>query len=92
MEESGRTGFYLRVLRAGALAAGAPIELLERPHPHATVAEANRVMHHDKRDSPAIETLLAVPALGESWRRTFERRFAAGEVEDPARRRYGTAA
>jgi len=64
------------------------VELAHRPHPGVTVAEANRVMHRDRRDWPAIERLLAVPELAESWRRTFERRLA-GAIEDPTARRYG---
>lgn len=91
LERSGRTGFYLRVLEAGELREGCPVELVERRHPEATIAEANRVMHHDRLDRRALLALLAVAELGESWRRTFERRLA-GEVEDPAGRRYGPAA
>lgn len=88
MEQSGRTGFYLRVMGPGELAGGCGVRLVRRPHAHAAVAEANRVMHRDKRDHAAIEALLALPQLGASWRRTFERRLA-GEAEDPTRRRYG---
>ncbi|MFF4777043.1 MOSC domain-containing protein [Microtetraspora fusca] len=86
-ERSGRTGFYLRVLSEGEVQAGDAIELLDRPRPHATIAEANRVMHHDRHDHAAVEALL-VPELGASWRRTFERRLA-GQIDDPASRRYG---
>lgn len=89
-ERSGRTGFYLRVLEPGKVCEGCPIELAHRLHRHATVAEANRVMHRDRRDWPAIRALL-VPELGPSWRETFERRLA-GEIEDPTRRRYGPGA
>ncbi len=88
LERSGRTGFYVRVLEVGKLCAGCPVELAHRPHRDATVAEANRVMHHDQRDWPAIEALLAVPELADSWRRTFERRLT-GEIEDQTKRRYG---
>jgi MOSC domain-containing protein YiiM len=87
-ERSGRTGFYLRVLEVGQVWAGCSVELVHRPHRRATIAEANRVMHRDKRDWPAIGELLAIRQLGASWRRTFERRLG-GEVEDPAPRRYG---
>lgn len=88
MERTGATGFYLRVLRPGTLEAGAPITITDRRHPQVTVAEANRVMHRDRRDLPAIARLLAVPALGPSWRHTFERRLA-GEIEDRSARRHG---
>jgi len=92
MERSGHTGLYLRVLRTGRLVAGCPVALAHRPHPHATVAEANRVLHRDRRDWPAMQALLAVPQLGASWRRTLERRLEAGQVEDPTRRREGPPA
>lgn len=91
MEELGGTGFYLRVLRAGRLAAGRAIALVHRPHPGATIAEANRVMHRDKRDRGALEALLALPELGDAWRRTFTARLDGG-VEDPSARRYGPVA
>ncbi|WP_067474200.1 MOSC domain-containing protein [Actinomadura hibisca] len=86
-EETGFTGFYLRVLEAGAVGAGCPVRLVERRYPHATIAEANRVMHRDKTDRSAVERLLDTP-LGESWRRTLQGRLA-GRTEDAARRRYG---
>jgi MOSC domain-containing protein YiiM len=89
MEACGYTGFYLRVRTPGRLFAGAPIQLVLRPHPHLTIAEANRVMHHGAHDRAALQALL-VPQLGASWRRTFERRLA-GEVEDPTTRRHGPA-
>jgi MOSC domain-containing protein YiiM len=92
MEDSGLTGFYLRVLRIGQIVASGRVELAHRPHPHATVAEANRVMHHDKRDWPVVQSLLAVPQLGAYWRRTFERRLEDGVIEEPSRRRYGPLA
>lgn len=72
---AGCTGFYLRVLEEGEVAAGAPVELVERPHPALTVAEANRVRHHDRDDHTAARALL-VPELGGDWREAFERRLA----------------
>jgi MOSC domain-containing protein YiiM len=87
-EHSGLTGFYLRVLELGKLCEGCPVELAHRRHRWATVAEANRVMHRDKRDWPAIQRMLALPELGDNWRRTFERRLTS-EIEDASKRRYG---
>lgn len=86
-ERSGRTGFYLRILQEGPVRAADRIDLADRLHPHATLAEANRLMHRDKHDRQAIRALL-VPELGHNWRRTFERRLR-GETEDPTRRRFG---
>ncbi|MBB4662337.1 MOSC domain-containing protein [Conexibacter arvalis] len=90
MEQSGFTGCYLRVVEPGTLRAGDAIALLDRPHPQATIAEANRVKNRDRTDLPAIGALL-LPQLGERWRRRFERRLA-GELEDPTARREGPPA
>ncbi|MGI5170102.1 MOSC domain-containing protein [Spirillospora sp. CA-253888] len=86
-EQTGFTGFYLRVLEPGTLSAGCPVHLVERRYPHATIAEANRVMHRDKKDRAAMRSLLDTP-LGESWQRTLRTRLT-GRTEDPATRRYG---
>jgi MOSC domain-containing protein YiiM len=72
---AGCTGFYLRVLEEGEVAAGDPVGLVERRHPTLTVAEANRVRHHDRDDHAAARALL-VPELGADWREAFERRLA----------------
>lgn len=88
VQQSGLTGFYLRVLEEGRVAAGDDLYLVKRPAPEATVSEANRVMHHDKGDLDAIERLLGVGELSSSWRRTFEKRLA-GESEDTAPRLSG---
>ncbi len=88
VQEVGRTGFYFRCLEPGAVAAGDTIRLVERPAPGCTIAEANRLLHHDKRDRAGMERLLAVAALSASLRRTFEERLA-GVPDDPARRLEG---
>jgi len=91
VERSGLTGFYLRVLEGGQLCEGCPVELAYRHHRGATIAEANRAMHRDRRDWTAIQALVALPELGDSWRRTFERRLT-GEIEDATGRRSGPLA
>jgi MOSC domain-containing protein YiiM len=88
VQQSGRTGFYFRCLAEGRVEAGAAIALVERPFPWATIAEANRLMHRDKQDRAALERLLALPALSESWRQTFQRRLA-GVIDSAAARREG---
>lgn len=63
---AGRTGMYLRVLREGDVRAGDLLLLLARPHPWATVAECNRLLHHARRDAGARERLAALPELAAS--------------------------
>lgn len=74
---SGRTGWYFRVLEPGTVGAGDGIELLERPFPRWTLAEANRLMHRDPGDTAAVAELARCPALSQSWVNSFTRRLKA---------------
>ncbi len=85
VQEEGRTGFYLRVLDEGVVAAGDTMVLLERPAGAVSAAEVSRVMNLDRRDQAGIEALLAAPELPEAWRSTLTRRLA-GALEDDSRR------
>jgi MOSC domain-containing protein YiiM len=69
--ESGRTGFYLRVLEEGVMEAGDALILRERHRDGITVSFANRIYHHDKGNREGIEKVLAVDALSGSWRESF---------------------
>ena len=73
---TGRSGWYLRVLREGDVAAGVPFVLVGRPNPAWTVARANQVMHHEQDDRDAAQELAAVPGLAGSWRRALLERAA----------------
>ena len=90
VQESGFTGFYFRCLEPGRVRAGEEIVLLERPENSVSLAEANRVMHRDRRDLAGIERLLEVAGLSTSWRETFEKR-RGGLLESTASRLYGPA-
>lgn len=77
--DSGFTGFYFRVLQEGSIKAGDEITLTEKDPRGITVAFANRVYHHDRKNNTAIEQVLAVPALSDSWRKSFEELLAKCE-------------
>ncbi|MBM7563326.1 MOSC domain-containing protein [Paenibacillus sacheonensis] len=81
VEETGFTGFYFRVLEEGLVAQGDTLILRKRHEAGITVAEANRVMHQDKRGRDGIAKLLTVDALSESWQHTLRRRLAALDSE-----------
>lgn len=88
VQETGFTGFYLRCLESGTVSAGDGIEWISRPEETVSVAEANRVMHRDKRDVAGIERLLSVAELSENWRRTLRKR-RSGAIESTAPRLEG---
>ncbi|ULL18700.1 MOSC domain-containing protein [Paenibacillus sp. H1-7] len=74
-QNTGYTGYYLRVLKEGAVTGGTPIRLVDR-HPKAiSVAEVNRLKYHDKDDLEAIKALLEVKELAEGWRESFRKRL-----------------
>ncbi len=70
--DSGRTGFYCRVLEEGAVENTGPFTPKERHSLQITVAYANLIYHHDKKNGVGIKKVLEVKALSESWRRSFE--------------------
>ncbi|MFD0865981.1 MOSC domain-containing protein [Tessaracoccus lubricantis] len=89
VQETGWSGWYVRVLEPGAVAAGDAVELLERPD-EPTVAEVARVMNRDKRDLDGARRLLASQQLPQRWRQKLEKRLA-GAVEDDSARLNGTS-
>jgi MOSC domain-containing protein YiiM len=74
--QNGRSGWYLRVLNEGELAAGAEIELISRPGPTWTVARANRLLYHENDNVAALEDLANVPELSRAWREELLERIA----------------
>ncbi len=88
VQQSGRTGFYARVLTGGELRPGDPIRVAERPY-GGTVAHVNRVMNLEPFDAAAAEALLATKELPEKWRRSLTERLRTGVAEDHARRLHG---
>lgn len=66
--ESGRCGWYLRVLERGHLEAGDVIELLSRPHPEWSIARATRAATARVTSRPRALELASVDALPERWK------------------------
>jgi MOSC domain-containing protein YiiM len=91
VQSIGYTGWYFRVLQEGMVQAGDSLRLIERPYPHLTLAEANRIMHHDKQDWEAIARLLACPLLSASWQKSLRFRLNTRAPADVADRIYGRA-
>lgn len=69
--DSGRTGFYVRVLEGGMVKAGDGFLLAEQDPRRISIAFANRIYHSDRKNREGIEKVLAVPALSQSWQKSF---------------------
>lgn len=89
VQQTGRTGWYFRVLREGLVEAGDPLTLVERPEPGWSVARANEVMHHRKTDFALAAELATVPTLSASWRATLQLRVEKHIQPDAAKRLEG---
>ena len=89
MQETGRTGWYLRVLTSGDVQAGDRFELIARPAPARTLADANRAMHQGQADWQAAATWADCEWLSTNWRATFRRRAENRQVEDTRPRLQG---
>ncbi len=90
VQETGRTGWYFRVLTEGIVQRGMPLQLADRQHPTWTIAEANRIMHHDKHDREAAALLAAIPYLSDSWKSTLTNRIEKN-IEPETRKRLNPA-
>ncbi|KQR15844.1 MULTISPECIES: MOSC domain-containing protein [Xanthomonas] len=88
VQETGRTGWYYRVLQPGAVASGDTLTLQERPHPKWSLSRVQQVLYAREVDVAAITELLRLP-LVPSWQALFERRLQRSEVESWSRRLTG---
>ena len=89
VQQTGRTGWYYRVLQTGTLQAGDSFTLIERPWPQWSLARVIAVLYHQPFDAAVLRDLAALP-LTPSWRRLVEGRLARGAAEDWAARMEGT--
>jgi MOSC domain-containing protein YiiM len=71
MEETGRTGWYCRVISEGYAKAGTALELLERPYPEWTVSTANNLLYKDRHSVDQMGALASCSLLSKSWRESL---------------------
>ena len=69
--QSGRTGWYLRVLQEGTLQQGDEIELTDQLYPDWTIEEANHVLFGRSADRGRTMELMNLPELADSWKKSI---------------------
>ena len=74
--QTGKTGYFFRVLREGYVGHDMPLSLLERDPHGVTLAELNRVYFHDREDVEAIRRILRVGPLAAAFRELLSNRLA----------------
>ncbi|HYG05091.1 MAG TPA: MOSC domain-containing protein [Stenotrophomonas sp.] len=88
VQDSGRTGWYYRVLVPGRVAAGDFLTLQERPHPQWPLARLAELLYRRGIEPALLVEVLRLP-LVPSWRTLFERRLSNGQVESWDKRLHG---
>src|SRR6056297_377459 len=66
--QTGRGGWYFRVLQTGIIQAGNAIELVDRPHPDWSVKRADDILFGREVDRAATMELMQIPQLSAAWR------------------------
>ncbi|KPV41198.1 molybdenum cofactor sulfurase [Thiohalorhabdus denitrificans] len=82
VQESGRVGWYYRVLKPGSVSPDSCLVLLQRPRPEWPLSRVAHLLFHDPGDLAGIEGLLAVSELAAVQRGLLQKRLATGRVED----------
>lgn len=82
VQDSGRTGWYYRVLEQGMVAPDAEILLLDRPCPDWTLARLLQHLYLDPLNMEVLTRMTALKALPASWRELARRRLETGVLED----------
>jgi MOSC domain-containing protein YiiM len=73
--QSGRTGFYFAVVKEGEVAAGDPIEVLERDEHNIPVADVVNLYRGDATNQDLLRRVSELPSLPNSWRAYFHKRL-----------------
>lgn len=82
VQESGRIGWYLRVLEEGTLSAGEPVVLEHRPHPDWPLTRLILALFGDPLNYPLLEEMVALPELASSSKDFAIKRLATRTLED----------
>ncbi len=75
VEQTGFTGFYLRVLEEGSAGPGDRLKLVSRDPARVTIAEVARVWFHEKDSREGIERIFEAEALAASLKERFARKL-----------------
>ena len=92
VQETGRTGWYYRVLTPGMITAGDTMTLVDRPHPAWTLRHLQHVLYVDTLNEEALRELIDLPTLSEPLRQILAGRLKATAPESWDARLIGFSA
>lgn len=85
IQNTGRTGWYYRVLQEGFVQEKQEMTLMERPYPKWTIANCNEVMYIKKDDVDLARELAACEFLAPNWKKTLTKRLKGIKSSDDKR-------
>jgi MOSC domain-containing protein YiiM len=91
VQETGRTGWYYRVLQPGLVATGDALERIDRVAPEWTLQRLWHALYVDRLNLAELQGIAALEVLADGWRRYAIRRLESGRVEDWSKRLEGSA-
>lgn len=86
VQQSGRTGWYYRVIEEGTVGTGDVLDLVDRPAEGWTLARIAHLLYLDTLNLEMLTKLAELPQLSESWRKLVLRRIERRTVEDWSQR------
>jgi len=75
LRETGFTGAYFRVLKAGQVSPGDELELIQSPAGKFSIAKANDLLYKNKKDDALIEEILSIKELSSTLRKYFQKKL-----------------
>lgn len=91
VQQSGRTGWYYRVLETGIVRPDDQIKLVERVAPEWTIRKLWHAMYVDRLNRDMLTQIAELNVLAEGWRKYAQRRLDSGRVEDWTARLEGSS-
>jgi len=91
VQQTGRTGWYYRVLEQGIVKTGDRLERIDRIAPEWTLHRLWHALYVDRLNLDELKGMAALDVLAEGWRKYAVRRLASGRVEDWRNRLDGTS-
>lgn len=82
VQDSGRTGWYFRVLEPGEVRLGDELRLIARPNPGWPLDRVWHLLYRGGVDVAALTEFAGLHGLSPSWRALAEKRLARRAVED----------
>jgi MOSC domain-containing protein YiiM len=72
VSDSGRTGFYFKVIEEGMVRSGDRLDLVEKDRGLVSITFANHIWYRDRKNREGIEKVLVVTALSAAWKKSFQ--------------------